>query len=47
MTAPHKCNYIVFSNNKSKSDDDDLEIKLLGLKINKNDSPTFLGIRFD
>jgi hypothetical protein len=47
MMAPHKCNYIVFSNNKSKSDDDDLEIKLLGLKINKNDSPTFLGIRFD
>jgi hypothetical protein len=47
MTAPHKCNYIVFSNNKSKSDDDDLEIKLLGIKINKNESPTFLGIRFD
>lgn len=47
MMAPHKCNYIVFSNNKSKSDDDDLELKLLGTKINKNDNPTFLGIRFD
>jgi hypothetical protein len=47
MMAPHKCNYIAFSNNKSKCDDEELGIKLLGINLNKNDSPTFLGIRFD
>jgi hypothetical protein len=41
MMAPHKCNFIVFSKNKSKCDDEELEIKLLGINLNKNDSPTF------
>ena len=51
MMAPHKCNYIVFSNNKFHQEEEDLDIKLLininGVNINKSDKPTFLGIRFD
>ena len=47
MMAPHKCNYIVFSNSKSHQEEEDLDIKLLGVNINKSDNPTFLGIRFD
>jgi hypothetical protein len=47
MMAPHKCNYIVFSNNKSNQEEEDLDIKLFGENINKSDNPTFLGIRFD
>jgi hypothetical protein len=45
--APQKCNYIVFSNNKSNQEEEDLDIKLFGENINKSDNPTFLGIRFD
>jgi hypothetical protein len=43
----NKCNYIVFSNNKSNQEEEDLDIKLFGENINKSDNPTFLGIRFD
>jgi hypothetical protein len=46
LMAPHKCNYIVFSNDK-KNQEEDLEIKLFGEKLNKSVNPTFLGIRFD
>ncbi len=45
--APHKCNYIVISNDKSHIEEDELNIKLLGVNITKSSNPTFLGIRFD
>ena len=45
--ATHKCNYIVFSNDKKNQEEEDLEIKLFGEKLNKSVNPTFLGIRFD
>jgi len=44
--APHKCNYIVFSNNKYNQEEA-LSIKLFGKNINKSENPNFLGIRFD
>ena len=47
MMAPHKCYYIVFSNDKAHKEDDDIDIKLLGVNISKCENPTFLGIRFD
>ena len=45
--APHKCNYIVFSNNKTQKIDDEISIELFGCNISENVKPTFLGIRFD
>jgi hypothetical protein len=45
--APNKCNYIVFSNDKSHKNGDDLNLKLQGDNILKSESPLFLGIRFD
>jgi hypothetical protein len=43
--APHKCNYIIFSNkNISKNS---LNIKLYNVKLDKSKNPTFLGLRFD
>ena len=45
--APQKCNYLVFSKDLSSKTDLNLNIKLLGTKIEKCEVPTFLGIRFD
>jgi hypothetical protein len=45
--APQKCNYIVFSNDKSHKNGDDLNLKLQGDNNLKSESPLFLGIRFD
>ena len=45
--APHKCNYIVFSNDISQNEGETLDIKLAGCCINKSENPSFLGIRFD
>ena len=42
-----KCNYIVFSNDKSHIEEDELNLKLLDVNITKSINPTFLGIRFD
>ena len=44
--APHKCNYLVFTNGK-KDISGELELKLNGVKLNYDNNPTFLGIRFD
>jgi len=46
IMAPHKCNYIT-SQKKSNHENEDLDITLFGININKFDNPTFLGIRFD
>ena len=45
--APHKCNYIVFSNDKLQDGEETLDIKLARCSLNKSDNPTFLGIRYD
>jgi hypothetical protein len=44
LMAPHKCNYIVFSNDKKNQEEEDLEIKLFGEKLNKSDNPPFLAL---
>ena len=44
--APHKCNYLVFTNGK-KDISGELELKLNGVKLNYDNNPTLLGIRFD
>jgi hypothetical protein len=41
LMDPHKCNYIVFSNDKSRIGDDELKIKLLDVSITKSINPTF------
>ena len=47
MMAPHKCNYIVFSGNKSEKNEDEFDLKIFDTKIEKSENPTFLGVRFD
>jgi hypothetical protein len=42
--APHKCQYIVFSNGHTV---DDFSLKLYGHELEHVDCPKFLGIRFD
>jgi len=44
--APHKCNYLVFTNSNSDVSNE-LNLVLNGTKLIKDNSPTFLGIRFD
>jgi len=44
--APHKCNYLVFTNS-NKDDSNELNLILNNTKLIKDNSPTFLGIRFD
>ena len=44
--APHKCNYLVFSNGTS-NESDKLDLKLNGIKLKYDNNPKFLGIRFD
>ena len=44
--APHKCNYLVFSNG-TENESEKLELKLNGIKLKFENNPTFLGIRFD
>ena len=45
MMAPHKCNFIVFSSDKSN--EKQLEFKLFNTSIKMSDEIQFLGIRFD
>ncbi len=45
--APHKCSFIIFSNDKTISGDNNINIKLFKIQINKSVDPVFLGIRFD
>ena len=45
--ATNKCSYIVFSSDKSHVDENEQEITLFDCVITKNESPLFLGIRFD
>ena len=45
--APHKCNFIVFSNDTSNARANNIDIKLFGAHINRSVNTTFLGIRFD
>ena len=46
IMAPHKCNYIIFS--KFHGDESSkLHLELFKTKLEINNSPTFLGIRFD
>ncbi len=48
LMAPQKCNYIIFTSDKSSNSElNTLEIKLLGINILACEDPTFLGIRFD
>jgi hypothetical protein len=44
--APQKCNYLVFSK-KSESEARNLDLRLFNERLNINESPTFLGMRFD
>ncbi len=44
--APHKCNYLVFSNN-SLNESEKLKLRLNGVTLKYDNNPTFLGIRFD
>jgi hypothetical protein len=44
--APHKCNYLIF-NNGTKDVSSELNLILNGDKLTHDNSPTFLGIRFD
>jgi hypothetical protein len=44
--APHKCNYLVFTNSNLNVSDE-LKIKLNGIELKYDNNPTFLGIRFD
>jgi hypothetical protein len=44
--APHKCNYLVFTNS-NRDDSNELNLILNGTKLTTDNSPTFLGIRFD
>jgi hypothetical protein len=43
--APLKCNYTIFTSDKSF--DANIDIKLFNTKIAMNEEITFLGIRFD
>ena len=47
MMAPLKCSYIVFSADKKFHSENEMDIKLFGIKINQCVNPLFLGIRFD
>ncbi len=38
--APNKCNYLVFSNG-STNESEKLELKLNGIKLKYNNTPTF------
>jgi hypothetical protein len=42
--STHKCNYMIFTSDKSF--DANLDIELFGTKIKMNEEVTFLGIRF-
>ena len=44
--APHKCNFLVFSNG-TRNESEKLNLKLNNIKLKYDNSPTFLGIRFD
>jgi len=44
--APHKCNYLVFSNNRI-NESEKLKLRLNGIVLKYDNNPTFLGIRFD
>ena len=44
--APQKCSYLVFSNG-TRNESPNLDIKLNGHKLNYDNYPKFLGIRFD
>ena len=44
LLAPHKCQYIVFSN---KHVADEFNLTIYGQKVNKDDHPKFLGVTFD
>ena len=44
--APHKCNYLVFTNSNADLSSE-LNLKLNGIKLQHDNNPTFLGIRFD
>ena len=43
--APHKCNFIIFSQNNQEQNT--LELSLFNTKLSQISDPTFLGIRFD
>ena len=43
--APHKCNYLVFTNSNADLSSE-LSLKLNGTKLQHDNNPTFLGIRF-
>ena len=45
MMAPHKCNFIIFSQNNQEQNT--LELSLFNTKLSQISDPTFLGIRFD
>ena len=45
MMAPHKCNYTIYTSDKSF--DSNLDVKFLNTKIKMNGDVNFLGIRFD
>jgi hypothetical protein len=45
MMAPHKCHYIIFSQNHR--DQESLDLFLFEKKLSLIENPTFLGIRFD
>ena len=42
MMAPHKCNYIVFSGNKTAKSADELELSIFDTRIELKDDPSFL-----
>ena len=46
LMAPQKCNFIIFSNN-NVDESSKLNLQLFNTKLIANESPTFLGIRFD
>ena len=47
LMAPLKCSYKVFSADKKYRVENEIDIKLFGIKINPCENPLFLGIRFD
>ncbi len=46
LMAPQKCNYLVFSKNKV-SESNKLSLRMFNENLSINESPCFLGIRFD
>lgn len=45
VMAPHKCNFIIFSQNNQEHNT--LDLSLFNTKLSQISDPTFLGIRFD